>query len=134
VQLCCCAPSLPSRCFPGTSGVCQYIWEAARKARGGSHATKWEMLTLCIELISYSSGPLLGDVESGAVAAAFTPRVSVLSGRIICVLGVGALALALPQFRRYDARHHQQPVHTRCLRARMPVCGRRPWRKPPAYL
>ena len=61
-----------------------------------------------IELISYSSGPLLGDVESGAVAAAFTPRVSVLSGGIICVLGVGALALALPQFRRYDARHQQQ--------------------------
>src|SRR5258705_409597 len=62
-----------------------------------------------IELISYSSGPLLGDVESGAVASAFTPRVSVLSGGIICVLGVGALALALPQFRRYDARHQQQP-------------------------
>jgi hypothetical protein len=67
------------------------------------------MLTLCNGLISYSSGPLLGDVESGAVAAAFTPRVSVLSGGIICVLGVGVLALALPQFRRYDARYHQQP-------------------------
>lgn len=66
-----------------------------------------------IELISYSSGPLLGDVESGAVASAFTPRVSVLSGGIICVLGVGALALALPQFRRYDARHHHhQPQDT----------------------
>ena len=65
-----------------------------------------------IELISYSSGPLLGDVESGAVASAFTPRVSVLSGGIICVLGVGALALALAQFRRYDARHHQQPQDT----------------------
>jgi MFS family permease len=65
-----------------------------------------------IELISYSSGPLLGDVESGAVAAAFTPRVSVLSGGIICVLGVGALALALPQFRHYDARSHEQSQET----------------------
>src|SRR6185369_760008 len=38
-----------------------------------------------IELISYSSGPLLGEVESGTVATAFTPRVSILSGGILCV-------------------------------------------------
>ena len=57
-----------------------------------------------IELISYSSGPLLGDVESGAVATVFTPRISVLSGGVLCVLGVGILALALPQFRQYDDR------------------------------
>lgn len=62
-----------------------------------------------IELVSYSSGPLLGDVESGAVATAFTPRVSVLSGGALCVLGVGLLALALPQFRRYDDRKSPTP-------------------------
>jgi MFS family permease len=57
-----------------------------------------------IEMLSYLTGPLLGDFESGAVATAFTPRISVLSGGIVCVLGVGALALALPRFRRYDNR------------------------------
>jgi hypothetical protein len=57
-----------------------------------------------IELISYSSGPLLGDVESGAVGAIFSPQLSVLSGGILCVIGVGALALALPAFRHYDNR------------------------------
>jgi len=57
-----------------------------------------------IELISYSSGPLLGDVESGAIATIFTPRFSVLSGGVLCVVGVGLMALALPQFRRYDDR------------------------------
>lgn len=57
-----------------------------------------------IELISYSSGPLLGDVESGVVATVFTPAVSILSGGVLCVIGVGLLALALPQFRRYDNR------------------------------
>jgi hypothetical protein len=41
------------------------------------------------------------------VAAVFTPSVSVLSGGVICVVGVSLLALALPQFRRYDARLHQ---------------------------
>lgn len=57
-----------------------------------------------IELVSYSSGPLLGDVEAGAVATVFTPRFSVAAGGILCVVGVGLLALALPRFRRYDAR------------------------------
>ena len=41
-----------------------------------------------IELVSYSSGPLLGDVEAGAVATAFPPRVSVLAGGVLCVAGV----------------------------------------------
>jgi hypothetical protein len=58
-----------------------------------------------IEMVSYTSGPLLGDVESGAVASAFTPRISILSGGVLCVLGVGLLALALPRFRAYDDRH-----------------------------
>jgi MFS family permease len=57
-----------------------------------------------IELVSYSSGPLLGDVEAGAVATVSTPRVSVAAGGILCVVGVGLLALALPQFRHYDDR------------------------------
>jgi len=57
-----------------------------------------------IELISYSSGPLLGNIESGAVAAGFGVRASAVSGGILCVLGVGAAAAALPRFRRYDAR------------------------------
>lgn len=62
-----------------------------------------------IELISYTSGPLLGDVESGVVASAFTPRFAVASGGVLCVLGVGLLALALPKFRAYDDRRHAPP-------------------------
>ena len=57
-----------------------------------------------IELISYSSGPLLGNIESGAVAAGFGVRASAVSGGILCVLGVGGVAAALPRFRRYDSR------------------------------
>jgi hypothetical protein len=53
---------------------------------------------------------LLGEVESGAVASAFTPRVSILSGGVLCVVGVGLLALALPQFRRYDSGKTEQPA------------------------
>jgi MFS family permease len=57
-----------------------------------------------IEMVSYSSGPLLGHVEAGAVAAAFGVTASVVSGGVLCVVGVLACGLWLPQFVRYDAR------------------------------
>ncbi|HXM55311.1 MAG TPA: MFS transporter [Candidatus Dormibacteraeota bacterium] len=57
-----------------------------------------------IELLSYSTGPLLGNVESGAVAALFSVRVSVLSGGLLCVAGCLACALLLPGFRAFDLR------------------------------
>jgi len=57
-----------------------------------------------IELISYTSGPTLGNFEAGAVAAAFGVTASILSGGVLCVVGAAACALLLPRFRRYDAR------------------------------
>ena len=56
------------------------------------------------EQVSYSSGPLLGNLESGIVAALFGVRASVVSGGLLCVVGVGLFALFLPAFRHYDAR------------------------------
>ncbi|HEX6348407.1 MAG TPA: MFS transporter [Candidatus Dormibacteraeota bacterium] len=56
-----------------------------------------------IELISYTSGPTLGNFEAGAVAAAFGVTASILSGGVLCVVGAAACALLLPRFRRYDA-------------------------------
>jgi hypothetical protein len=55
--------------------------------------------------VSYSSGPLLGNLEAGVVAALTTVRVSIVSGGILCIAGVAVAALALPGFRRYDARN-----------------------------
>jgi MFS family permease len=57
-----------------------------------------------IEMVSYASGPLLGHLEAGAVAAAFSVRASVISGGILCVVAVLACGLWLPRFVRYDAR------------------------------
>jgi MFS family permease len=57
-----------------------------------------------IELLSYSSGPLLGSVESGAVAALTSVRVSVVSGGLLCVAGCAVCALLLPSFRAFDLR------------------------------
>jgi MFS family permease len=57
-----------------------------------------------IELISYSTGPTLGNVEAGGLAALTGPRFSVGFGGVMCVVGTLVLAAALPAFRAYDAR------------------------------
>ena len=57
-----------------------------------------------LEMISYTSGPKLGDTEAGLVATLFTVRTSVVSGGILCVLGTAIISALLPQFIRYDGR------------------------------
>jgi MFS family permease len=57
-----------------------------------------------IEMVSYMSGPLLGNVEAGLIAAAFSVKASVISGGVLCVVGVILCAVLLPRFVAYDAR------------------------------
>jgi MFS family permease len=57
-----------------------------------------------IEMISYLTGPYLGNGEAGLVASLFGLRASVVSGGVMCVAGSGLLALLLPRFLRYDGR------------------------------
>jgi MFS family permease len=56
-------------------------------------------------IVVVTGGPRIGDVEAGSVAAAFGTQISVVSGGLACVAGVGLLAAAYPSFARYDARH-----------------------------
>jgi MFS family permease len=56
-----------------------------------------------IEMISYLSGPKLGDTEAGLVAAAFGITFSIISGGVLCVLGVGVCCYYLPKFWRYES-------------------------------
>ncbi len=56
-----------------------------------------------IEMISYMSGPKLGDTEAGLVAAAFGVTASVVSGGVLCVVGVAASCYFLPKFWRYKS-------------------------------
>jgi hypothetical protein len=50
-----------------------------------------------------TSGPRLGDIESGLVAGLVGALNSVLVGGIGCLVGVGATLLAFPELDRYDA-------------------------------
>jgi MFS family permease len=57
-----------------------------------------------LEMISYTSGPKLGDAEAGLVAALFSVRTSIVSGGILCVVGTAIISALIPQFLRYDGR------------------------------
>lgn len=57
-----------------------------------------------IEMISYMSGPLLGNAEAGLVAAAFGTTFSVVSGGFMCVLAVAVLVTVLSKFWQYSSR------------------------------
>lgn len=57
-----------------------------------------------IEMVSYTSGPALGNLRAGGVAALVGVRASVVSGGVLCVVGTIALAAVLPAFLRYDGR------------------------------
>ncbi len=54
-----------------------------------------------IEMISYTSGPALGNLESGVVGALAGVRTSVVSGGVLCVAGTVALCALLPAFWGY---------------------------------
>ncbi len=57
-----------------------------------------------IEMLSYSVGPLAGQVRAGVVADLWSVRASIASGGFACVAGVTLTALWLRDFWSYDER------------------------------
>src|SRR5438105_2508666 len=56
-----------------------------------------------IHILVVTGGPRIGDFEAGAVAALFTPTISVVSGGLACLAGVVVLSMLVPEFARYHA-------------------------------
>lgn len=56
-----------------------------------------------VHILVVAGGPRLGDFEAGAVAAVFTPTISVISGGVLCLAGVGVLAVLVPGLARFRA-------------------------------
>jgi MFS family permease len=54
-----------------------------------------------VHILVVVGGPRVGDAEAGLVAALTTPTIAVLTGGLACIIGVGVLALAVPEFARY---------------------------------
>ena len=57
-----------------------------------------------IEMISYLTGPMLGNAEAGIVAHYFTVKTSIISGGVLTIVGTIVLAILLPKFIKYDGR------------------------------
>ncbi|MGH2753608.1 MAG: MFS transporter [Actinomycetota bacterium] len=57
-----------------------------------------------LELTVVASGPAVGDLEAGALAALTNIRFSIVAGGFACLIGVAIMAVALPEFARYDAQ------------------------------
>ncbi|TAL59295.1 MAG: MFS transporter [Legionella sp.] len=56
-----------------------------------------------IEMISYLSGPKLGDTRAGFVATGLGITTSLVSGGVLCVIGVAICCMALPKFWNYKS-------------------------------
>jgi MFS family permease len=56
-----------------------------------------------IEMVSYSSGPAMGNLEAGVVGSLAGVQAAVVSGGILCVVGTGVLSAVLRQFWNYRA-------------------------------
>jgi len=97
------APSLPM------AVTCLVIAGAADMVSGIFRQTIWNQTVPTgfrgrlsgLEMISYMTGPLLGNARAGYLAAQFGTRASITSGGILCTLGVLACIPLLPTFWRY---------------------------------
>ena len=69
-----------------------------------------------IEMLSYSLGPLGGQVRSGLVADAWGVRAAIASGGLLCMVGVALTAAWLRDFWPYDDRTDEHAVRERELR------------------
>ncbi len=79
-----------------------------------------------VEMLSYSVGPLGGQVRAGFVADTTSVRTSVVSGGIACVVLVGATAVWLRSFWTYDNRTDEHAVRERELRRAREAAGDQP--------
>ena len=71
-----------------------------------------------IEMLSYSIGPLAGQVRAGFVADRWSVRGAIVSGGVSCVAGVAITATWLHDFWRYDERTDEHALAERRARQR----------------
>jgi MFS family permease len=56
---------------------------------------------MSIHTLVVTSGPRLGDIEAAVLAALTTPQFAVVSGGVLCVLGVGVVARRFPELANH---------------------------------
>lgn len=59
-----------------------------------------------LEMVSYMSGPLLGNAQVGFLASMTSTQFAIFIGGILCVVGVCLSVFLLPAFWKYHPSHH----------------------------
>ena len=72
-----------------------------------------------LELLSYSVGPLAGQLRAGTTAAITSLRTSVISGGLLCIGLVGFAAAKLPEFRNFDLKTNTYAIEWRAKKEKM---------------
>lgn len=91
---------------------CIFIAGAADSVSGIFRMTIWNQTIpdrvrgrmASIEMVSYLTGPYLGNTQVGFTASLLGLRTGIACGGAACIVGVVALAFCLPAFLRYDSR------------------------------
>ncbi len=66
-----------------------------------------------VELLSYSTGPILGNARAGLVASVVGIRGAIVSGGLLAVAATLAAAAAMRDFREYDSRTNPHTIARR---------------------
>jgi MFS family permease len=106
------APSLP------IALACLVVAGAADMVSGLFRQTIWNQTIPSalrgrlsgLEMISYMTGPLLGNARAGYLATRYDARLSIVSGGVLCLLGVLSCIPLLPAFWRYTSDPSRVPV------------------------
>jgi len=73
-----------------------------------------------LELLSYSVGPLAGQLRAGTTAALTSLRISVISGGLLCIGLVTFAAAKLPDFRNFDLKTNPYAIEQRKKKSEPP--------------
>lgn len=63
-----------------------------------------------VNIAVVTGGPRLGDAEAGTVAALTSPRFSVVSGGLACLLVIALIAAAIPEFGRQEETYEEDTL------------------------
>jgi MFS family permease len=88
--------------FAGAADFLSALWRSAIVLTATPDAMRGRVTG--IEFTQVASAPTLGNLEAGVVASVTSLRFSIVSGGVACVAGCIAIAFAIPQLLRYDAK------------------------------
>lgn len=100
--------SVPLLAVAGAADVVSAVFRSTMMQRRTPDALRGRISAVHSAVVT--SGPRIGDVEAGAVAALAGTEFSVVSGGLICLIGIGLVRWLMPRFATYTDDPLYDPV------------------------